>query len=133
MIVTDERVARFVSEKTAKAFCPPYTVVGWEEEGKITCGFLFNVFEGSDCHVSVAGNKFPRALMKAIGDYAFNQLKLNRCTVITEQEHVLDLCNRVGGVREGILRGHFGEGKDAVIVGVLKSEYRFPVKAGVSS
>ncbi len=125
MIVTDERVARFVSEKTAKAFCPPYTVIGWEDDGEITCGFLFNVFEGSDCHVSVAGNKFPRALMKAIGDYAFNQLSALRCTVITEQKKVVELTERVGGVREGVLRNHFGKDRDGVIIGVLKEDYRF--------
>lgn len=125
MIVTDERVPRFVSEKVEKSFCPPYTAMGWERNGKVVSGVLFNVFEGSDMHVTVAGEYFPRAFLTAVGDYAFRQLNAIRCTVITEQEHVVDLAERIGGVKEGLIRSHFGKGRDGVILGILKEDYRF--------
>lgn len=125
MIVTDERVAQFISEKVDKAFCPPYTALGYERDGKIIVGALFNVFEKPDLHVSIAGNNFPRSFMKALGRYVFSQLQYDRCTVITEQASVIDLTERVGGVREGVLRNHFGRGRDGVIIGVLKEDYRF--------
>lgn len=125
MIVTDERVAQFLSQKVDKAFCPPYTTMGLEKDGKIVCAVLFNVFEKPDMHVSVAGSHFPRSFLKAVGRYVFDQLCYDRCTVITEQPHVVDLAERIGGVREGCIRNHFGRGRDGVIVGILKEDYRF--------
>lgn len=125
MIVTDERVARFISEKTGSSFCPPYTVMGWEENGDIISAALFNCFEPPDMHVSIAGKNFPRSFMRSIGDYMFRQLGYSRCTFITSQEHVIDMAIRIGAVKEGVLRSHFGDGKDATVLGMLKSEYRY--------
>jgi len=125
VIVTDERVAQFLSQKVDKSFCPPYTVLGYERGGEIIVGALFNVFEKTDLHVSIAGNNFPMSFMKALGRYVFGQLCYDRCTVITEQATVVDLTERVGGAREGVLRNHFGKGRDGIIIGVLKEDYRF--------
>jgi hypothetical protein len=38
---------------------------------------------------------------------------------------VVKLAIRLGGVIEGTMRDHFGEGRDGVIVGILAREYRF--------
>jgi hypothetical protein len=129
MIVTDERVAQFLSRKVDKSFCPPYTVLGYERGGEIIVGALFNVFEKPDLHVSIAGNNFPMSFMKALGRYVFGQLCYDRATIITEQKHVVDLSVRVGGEVEGKLRNHFGIGRHGVIIGVLKEDYKYGYQA----
>jgi RimJ/RimL family protein N-acetyltransferase len=125
MIATDDRVAAFVSEKIGKAFMPPFTCMGVEKDGKIVGGVLFNQFEGVDIHVSVAGSGFTREFMAEVGKYVFDQLGCERITATTEQIKVVRIAERLGGKIEGALRNHFGKGRDAFIVGILKEEYRF--------
>lgn len=125
MIVTDERVALFVSEGCGVAFVPPYTVMGIERNGEIIAGALFNVFEGADLHVSVAGHGWNRAFFKAVGEYVFGQLGYERMTALTESPKVVNIAERLGGKVEGLMRSHFGKGRDAFVVGILRDEYKF--------
>lgn len=125
MIVNDERVARFVSERLNFALCPPYTCVGIEKGGEIVAGVLFNFFEGKDIHFSVAGKGWTKAFLSAVGDYVFGALGCERATLITEQPAVVTLGLKLGGQVEGCLRNHFGKGRHGTVVGVLKEEYRY--------
>lgn len=124
-IVTDDRVARFVSEVIGVGFVPPFTVMGIEKDGEVIAGVLFNVFEGDDVHVSVAGSGFTRHFLEEVGRYIFTTLKCERVTAITENPKIVRLGERLGGQVEGCLRNHFGKGRDGFIVGILKEEYRF--------
>ena len=124
-IVTDIRVVEFVSEQLSTSFIPPFTTIGLEKDGDIVAGVILNVFEGPDCHMSVAGHGWTRGFLADFGDYVFNQLGCERVTAITEQPKVVRLAERLGGKVEGLLRSHFGRGRDAYIVGILKEEYRF--------
>lgn len=125
MIVTDERVARFVSERLGFGLCPPFTCVGMERGGKIIGGVIFHCFEGASVHVTVAGTGWTRGFLKAVGGYVFDQLGCLRMTITTEQESVARLAERLGGQREGVLRDQFGNGRNGIVLGVLESEYRF--------
>lgn len=125
MIVSDERVAAFVSEQLGHAFCPPYTTLGIERDGRIVGGVIFHCFEGAAVHVTVAGSGWTKGFMQAVGQYAFQQLRCERITVTTEFNDVATYAERLGGKREGLLRSQFGHGRDAIIVGILKAEYRF--------
>ena len=124
MIVTGEKVARFVSGALGFGLCPPYSAVGIERDGEITAGVLVNHFEGADCHVTVAGTGWTRGFLQAVGRYVFGQLGCLRCTIITEKPHVVALAKRLGGEVEGCLRDHFGEGRNGTIIGILAREYR---------
>ena len=123
MIVADERVARFVGERLGTAFVPPFTCMGIERDGEIVGGVIFNVFEANDCHVSVAGRGFTRGFLAEVGHYVFTTLGKGRVTVITEQVKVVSLAERLGGKVEGLMRNHFGKGRDAFVVGILKEDY----------
>ncbi len=124
-IVSDERVARFVSEALGFGLCPPYSCAGIEKDGRIIAGVLFNGFEGADVHFTVAGTGWTRQFLSAMGHYVFDQLGCLRATATTEQPEVVMLARRLGGKVEGRLRDHFGPGRDATIVGILRDDYRY--------
>lgn len=126
MIVSDERVARFVSDKLGVAFCPPYVTLGIERDGEIAAGCLLNHFEGADIHVSAAGKGWTRAFLRAVGSYVFDQLGCERMTAVTRNDDVVFMSPRLGFRVEGRLRNHFGAGQDGVVLGVLRDEWRFP-------
>lgn len=125
MIVTDDRVARFVAERIGKSPCPPFTVMGIERDGQIVGGCLFNQFEGADIHVSAAGKGWTLPFLRAVGEYVYRQLGCERLSLTTESEEVARYAERLGGKREGVLRSHFGRGRDAIIIGVLREEYAY--------
>ncbi|ATJ90452.1 MULTISPECIES: GNAT family N-acetyltransferase [Acetobacter] len=119
------RITAFLSERLGVQFFPPYTCIASERHGKIECAILFNIYTGFDIHVTIAGNKFSRGLLREFGWYLFRQLEVERFTAITEKQNVVRLVERLGGKREGVIRNHFGPGRDAILMGVLRSEYRF--------
>lgn len=124
MIVTDERVARFLSERCGTAFCPPYTTMGIERDGEIVAAALFNQFEGPNVHVSIAGTSWTAGFVRAVGQYVFGQLGCLRMTVTTEQEKVADYALRLGGAVEGRMTDWFGEGRDAILIGILRKRWK---------
>lgn len=125
MIVTDNRVAAFVSEKLNASFCPPFTCLGIESDGEIIAGVIFNVFEGSDVHATAAGSRWSKEFMYALGEYVFDQLKCLRMTMVVSERRVGKLAEKLGAKREGVLRNHFGVGKDGILYGCLKDEYKY--------
>ncbi len=121
--VADERVARFVSEMVGHAFVPPFTCMGIEKDGQVIAGVIYNVFEGADVHVTIAGRGWTRGFLSDVGAYVFGALKCERITVQTEQAKIVRIAERLGGQVEGLKRNHFGRGRDAFIVGILKEDY----------
>jgi hypothetical protein len=125
LIVTDDRVARFVGERIGSVIYPPFTAIGIERGGEIVAGAVFNCFTGHDVEITVAGKGWTRAFFRAVGSYVFDDLKCGRFQFTTASEGTARLAERLGGVREGILRDKFGHGRDGIVLGVLRGEYRF--------
>jgi len=125
MIVTDNRVVAFVAEKCGVDFIPPWTAMGIERDGEIIGGVVFNVFEGADVHASVAGRGWTAGFLAEVGHYVFDSLKCERITALTEQPSIVRLAERMGGQLEGLMRNHFGKGRDAFLVGILKEDWKF--------
>jgi hypothetical protein len=125
VIVSDERVARFVSHQLGFGLCPPYTTLGIERDGRIVAGVIFSCFEGADVHVTIAGHGWTPRFIEAVGQYVFDQLGCERMTATTEKDAIVKLACRMGGQVEGCLRSHFGKGRDAWIVGILKAEWKY--------
>lgn len=118
-------MARFISERLGIGITPPYTTLGIEQNGEIVAGCIFHCFEGPNVHVTAAGSGWTREFLRAAGSYVFEQLGCLRMTFTTESEMVARYAERLGGKREGLLRDQFGEGRDGIIVGVLRCEYRY--------
>jgi len=127
MIVADERVAHFVSGSLNAGFCPPWTAMGIERGGAIVAGVVFNCFEGPDVHVSAAGTGWTRAFLREVGRYVFDTLGCQRMTMVTESEAVAGLALRLGGLIEGRMRNHFGAGRDGVLIGILRDDWRYGI------
>jgi hypothetical protein len=125
VIVTDERVAWFVGEQCGTIIYPPFTAMGIERDGEITAGVVFNCFTRHDIAVTVAGGPFTLAFIRAVGDYVFQQLRCLRISITTEQRKVIDIAQRLGAQTEGRKRNHFGEGRDGIVLGILREDWRF--------
>lgn len=125
MIVTDNRVAKFVGERVGAIIYPPFTCMGIERDGEVICGVVFNCFTGPSVEATVAGKGWTKGFFKSVGVYVFSQLGCARMEFNTEQEDVAALAERLGGKREGVLRDKFGRGRDGIVIGVLEREYRF--------
>jgi len=125
VIVTDDRVAKFVGARVDAIIYPPFTAMGIERDGEIIGGVVFNCFTGPDVEVTVAGRGWTRGFLSSVGAYVFGQLGCVRAQITTEQESVARLAERLGGRREGVLRDKFGRGRDGIVIGVLEQEYKF--------
>lgn len=121
----DSRIPRFLHARLGVQFYPPFTTMGLERDGEIIAAFLFNIYTGPDIHVTIAGSGWTRRFLREMGQYLFEQLQVERFTAITENQNVVDIVKRVGGRKEGLLRNHFGPGRDGILLGVLKNEYRY--------
>lgn len=124
-IVDDERVARFVGERVGRVIVPPFTVMGIERNGEIVAGVIFNHYEVTDVHVTIAGRGWTRGFLAEVGHYVFGALRCERITVVTEQPEVVRIAERLGGEIEGLMRNHFGQGRDGIVLGILKTDYRY--------
>lgn len=124
-VVTDERVVEFVGKTVDRTFYPPWTAMGIERDGQIITGIMFTCFTGHDVHMTIAGRFWPRSFLADIGNYAFNTMGCLRMTAVTEQPRVAKMAERLGGKVEGLLRDHFGTGRDGFIVGFLKQDWKY--------
>jgi hypothetical protein len=127
VIVSDARVIAFVSDVIGKDIIPPCTALGLEEGGEIVAGVVFNGYTGPDIEITVAalpGKVSPR-FVRACGRYVFNQLGCLRASITTEQPEVIRLAHRLGAQTEGRKRNGFGLNRDAVLLGILKEDWKF--------
>lgn len=114
-----------MSERLGVALCPPYTCMGKERDGVVIAGVVFNQFEGPNVHVSIAGTGWSRAFIRAVGEYVFGQLGCGRMTVTTEQESVAGYALRLGGQVEGRMTDYYGDGRDGILIGILRKNWIF--------
>lgn len=125
MIVTDERVARYVGERCSTIIYPPFTAMGIERRGEITAGVIFNCYTGNDIAVTVAGGPFNKGFIAAVGRYVFETAHCLRMSITTENPKVIEIAKRLGAQTEGRKRNHFGKGRDATILGILREDWKY--------
>jgi len=125
LIVTDERVARFVGERCETIIYPPFTAMGIERNGEITAGVVFNAYTGNDIELTAAGGPFGRDFIVAVGEYVFGKIGCLRMSITTEQQKVIELAQRLGAQTEGLKRNHFGKGRDGTILGILREDWNY--------
>lgn len=124
-IVTGVEVADFVARTLNVSFCAPYTTLGIKRGDEVVAGIVFNCYTGNDVELTVAGNDLPRAFLRRVGKYVINELGCIRATITTEQDKVVESAERLGGQIEGRKRNHFGEGRDGIMLGILREDWKF--------
>lgn len=127
MIVTDSRVVAYVSSRLGVGICEPCTAMGIEKDGKIVAGAVFNCWTGHDVQLTIASEPgaITRSFLKAMGIYVRDQLGCGRVTFETEQPFVIEMAKRLGAQTEGRKRNLFGPGRDGIVLGILKEDWRF--------
>lgn len=126
-LITDERVAHFVSEKIGRGVYPPFTAMGIEKDGRVVAGAVFNCFTGYDCHFTIAAEHgaITRKFLREMGRYVRDQMGCGRITIITNQDKVAEYAVFLGGKQEGVHENYYGPGQDAMIFGITKERWIF--------
>lgn len=125
-LITDqhEKVAGWASRKLGIKFVQPFTAIGFEDEKGLPRGaVIFNDYTGENIEISIVG-LWTKKMFRIIGDYTFNQLKVNRVTARTrfDNHKVVSVMIRAGFRVEGKLRSYYPDGGDAVLFGMLRKE-----------
>lgn len=125
LVVSDDRVAHYVSEKISGKIIPPFTTIGFERDGKIIAGVVFNNKAERDIEVTVAGERgaFTHGFLRAVGHYVFTQLDCLRISITTRQRHVGEIAMRLGAQPEGVKRNYYGENDHAMLFGILRDDW----------
>lgn len=127
MIVTnDPRVVEYVALKNGTRFYPPLSSLGIVREGEVAAGAVFNCFTGPDIAVTIAGERgaFTKAFIELVGKYVFDQLGCLRISITTEQDKIIDFATRLGAQTEGRKRNLFGKGRDGIVLGLLRENWK---------
>jgi RimJ/RimL family protein N-acetyltransferase len=108
---------------------PPYTALGIvSAHGQLTGGMVFNNQSEADIELSiVAPKRLTRGICRVIAQYAFETAGCMRMTARTRESNlqVRRVIEKVGFRQEGVLRGYYRDGEDAILFGLLRSECRW--------
>lgn len=120
-------VVRWVESRMDWAFIGEAIGLGLTgADGRIVCGVVFNNRMNHDVHIHLASERggFSRRFLRAIADYAYNQLGVRRMTVCirASNQASVSVTKRVGFVFEGCQRAAYPNGEDKLLFGMLREE-----------
>jgi len=104
---------------------PCYAIGVINHKGLLTAAAVYTCYEERNVELSVAG-RIGRHAAVDIFYYAFNRLGCRRisATVHEKKQDVIRQAIGMGWKIEGRKREYYGEGEDAIILGMLRSECR---------
>jgi hypothetical protein len=125
----DDEVAAWAAEQLGYVpMVKPFVAIGVRDKsGAYSGALIFNGFSGRDIELTVVGRgAITRESFDAFASYVFGQLRCARVSAVISQQNVraLDVAEKFGFRREGVARKKF-EDSDAVLLGLLKEEYRY--------
>lgn len=124
-----ERIGKWVTEKAGGQYQPGNTGIALERDGELVVGIMYDGY--TEASISMHSRcddpkATTREFYRIIFDYPFNQLKVKRATVIvsTANERAQQIDERLGFVREAVLKDYFPDG-DAIIYYMNKEQCRW--------
>jgi len=116
MITTDkDRIGPWVCERTGGTYDPSCSAaIGWEVDGELVAGTLYDQFNGRSICMHVAAEKpVTRTFTKVCFDYPFNQLGVQKIIGLVDStnESALRFDHHLGFVEEGRIKdaGKYGD------------------------
>lgn len=100
-------------------------------EGKIIAGVLINdIRPKRDCWLTIYSTSerwATRAVIRYVFKIVFKMIGAKRCSVFVSADNnkSLKMCLRLGFKQEGLLRQFRDDGKDCIVLGMLKNECRW--------
>lgn len=128
-IVNDQRVVDFVAERCGATQVPQCYPIGLEDDnGCLIAGAVYERGNGFNVYMHGAIDTLvTRAYIRALFDYPFNKLGVQRLTVMPPSSNV-KACQwdeRIGFVEEGRLKQAAHDGSDIVVYVMWKEGCRW--------
>ncbi len=127
LVLDPDVVGPWVAEKSGCDYKPGDATIGWERNGELIAGVLYNDYNEANIQIhSRVDGYVPMEWYWTIFDYPFKQLGVKRltgivyCTNLKAQK----LNEHLGFQREAILRNYFPEA-DAIVYVMFKDDCRF--------
>lgn len=121
MIVTDKRVVEFVCQQIGARDNGAFVGIGWEQDGEIVAGWIFDDFNGANIMASYAGKFYGQPyfdeLHKAVFSYPFKQLGAKRVTgFVVDNPKSTRYALSLGGEIEFVMKNAHPKGDMAVLL-----------------
>lgn len=134
-IISGHDVVRWVESRMPWPFVGEAIGLGlMGADGRIVCGVVLNNRTNHDAHIHLASERggFSRRFLRAIADYAYNQLGVRRMTVCIRSSNTasISVTERVGFVLEGRQRSAYPNGEDKLLFGMLREECQWLSASG---
>ncbi len=130
MVVIGEPVCQWVADRTTTTYYPGSGQgIGIEKDGKLTCGVLFEGYNGKSIQIHVAiepGARMTREWLFVLFDYAFRQLGVNKIIGVVDStnEAALRFDKHIGFVEEAVI-ADAGKHGDMHILTMTRQQCRF--------
>lgn len=121
------RAAEWCGDRLGIVISGPHQSFGIARDGALFGAAVFQNWNHHDIDVAVAGigASWPRAFLRRLGHYAFNELNCCRVTAYTRADnHRAVKVLRKFATHEGTKRKGYGS-CDALIFGILKEEWPY--------
>lgn len=126
-IETGPRITEWCGDRLGTVMSGPHQSFGIVRNGEVIGGCVFQNWNQHDIDVAVVGigASWPRAFLRRLGHYAFEELKCCRVTAITRSDNAraVRVLNKFA-TYEGTKRKGYGT-CDALIFGILKEEWPY--------
>lgn len=126
-----DRVLLWVGEKVdAGSFADDAQAIGWEKNGELVAGVVFEKWDGPNIFMHVAvteGMVVTKRDLRIVFSYPFTHLKCNRVTGLVRVDNIKAqrFDEHLGFVREGQLRQAHSDGTDMYVYGMTSKECRW--------
>lgn len=127
----DELVRNWVAERVHEDQFSNEVAIGLEEDGQLIAGVVYNLYTGPSISMHVAavpGRRWmTRDFLWRAFAYPFVQLNCRRVTGLVREDN-LDaqrFDEKLGFVREGLIRSACEDGQNMILYGMLREECRW--------